>query len=98
MRKNIFVGKLFFLFTKHIENLVVFEERVCFSKHIFLKMSEKDKIHSSFFKTDIKTTNYLMYPTQLKQQNKLYIFYAHLFPLCSPVLCFDLLYMYASKW
>lgn len=37
-----------------------------------------------------------MYPTQLKQQNKLYIFYAHLFPLCSPVLCFDLLYMQVS--
>lgn len=37
-----------------------------------------------------------MYPTQLKQQNKLYICYAHLFPLCSPVLCFDLLYMQVS--
>lgn len=37
-----------------------------------------------------------MYPTQLKQQNKSYIFYAHLFPLCSPVLCFDLLYMQVS--
>lgn len=38
-----------------------------------------------------------MYPTQLKQQNKLYLFYSHLFPpLCSPVLCFDLLYMQVS--